>query len=180
MAEYVAFLRGINVGGHKKVVMEDLRQAFAGWGFQNVKTVLASGNVVFQSPMTSPGGLVPTIQDKIKETFGLEVSVILRTLPEIQGLVNASPFKEITVTPQTRLYVTLLSEKPESALKIPYESPEKDFQILRVSNSEVCSVLTLAPNSRTVDYMSILEKEFGKNITTRNWNTIVKIAKSSA
>jgi uncharacterized protein (DUF1697 family) len=180
MVEYVALLRGINVGGHKKVNMEDLRQAFTSWGFQSVKTVLATGNVVFESPVTDPDTLASTIEDKIKAIFGLDVSVILRRSQEIQELVNASPFEGITVTPQTRLYVTFLSEKPNSHLEIPYGSPEKDFRILRVSEREVCSVLTLSPNSRSTKAMDILEKEFGKNVTTRNWNTVIKIAQLSA
>jgi uncharacterized protein (DUF1697 family) len=180
MAEYVALLRGINVGGHKKVNMEDLRQAFSSWGLQNVKTVLATGNVVFESPVTDSGSLSHTIEDKIKTVFGLDVSVILRTLQEIQELVNSSPFEGITVTPQTRLYVTFLPEKLNSSLAIPYESPEKDFRILRVSDSEVYSVLTVTPNRGTTKAMDILEKEFGKNVTTRNWNTVIKIAQLSA
>jgi uncharacterized protein (DUF1697 family) len=89
--------------------------------------------------------------------------------------VKGSPFEDVTVTSQTRLYVTFLSEKPASNLEIPYESPEKDFRILSVSDSEVCSVLTLTPNRGTTKAMDILEKEFGKNITTRNWNTVQKI-----
>jgi uncharacterized protein (DUF1697 family) len=96
---------------------------------------------------------------------------------EIQELADSNPFKKITVTPQMRLYVTFLSEKPKSSLKIPYESPEKDFKIVRVSNNEVCSVLTLSPNTGTVDAMSVLEKEFGRKVTTRNWNTVIKLLK---
>jgi uncharacterized protein (DUF1697 family) len=180
MAEYVALLRGINVGGHKKVDMEDLRQAIASLGLQNAKTVLATGNVVFEAPVTDLDCLTSTIQNKIKTDFGLDVSVLLRRLQEVQDLVDANPFKGITVTPQTRLYVTFLAEKPDSHLEIPYESSEKDFLILRVSEREVCSVLTLTPNSRTTGAMDFMEKEFGKHITTRNWNTIIKIARLSA
>jgi uncharacterized protein (DUF1697 family) len=110
----------------------------------------------------------------LKGTFGYEVSVILRATQEIQDLVDSIPFKDIKVTPQTRLYVTFLSEKPKSSLKVPYESPEKDFKIVRVTNGEVCSVLTLGSNRGTIDAMDILEKEFGKKITTRNWNTVIK------
>ena len=89
--------------------------------------------------------------------------------------LSGHPFKKIKTTPQTRLYITFLSDKTSSKLKIPYESPEKDFSILSVTKNEVISVLTLSANRSTTDVMKILEKEFGKKITTRNWNTVVKI-----
>jgi uncharacterized protein (DUF1697 family) len=63
-------------------------------------------------------------------------------------------------------------------LKIPYTSPEKDFRILEVTNREICSVVDLNLGRGTVEAMSILDKEFGKNITTRNWNTVGKILKA--
>lgn len=81
------------------------------------------------------------------------------------------------------MYVTFLPEKSKDYVKIPYlpaqagESPEKDFTILRVTDNEVCSVLTLSKERKTTDAMHILEKTFGKNITTRNWNTIIRILK---
>ena len=178
MVEYVALLRGINVGGNKKVNMADLRRACASWGFQNVRTVLNTGNIIFESPMTDPGGLASTIEDKIETDFSLKVSILLRSLQEIQMLVDAAPFAGVDVTPQTRLYVTFLPGKPNSQLEIPYESPEKDFRILQVSDSEVCSVLIVTPNGGTTKAMDLLEKEFGKKVTTRNWNTVIKIAQT--
>jgi uncharacterized protein (DUF1697 family) len=175
MTKYVAFLRGINVGGNKPVKMDELKKAFAALGFKNVNTVLASGNVLFEAPGTRADSNTKKIEDKLKTALGHEVGVLLRTIEEIQNLADANPFKNIKVTPQTRLYVTFLSEKPKSSLKIPSESPEKDFRILRVSDTEVCTVLTLSPERQTTDLMNILEKEFGRKITTRNWNTIARI-----
>ncbi|MGB2714831.1 MAG: hypothetical protein WBC51_11660, partial [Vicinamibacterales bacterium] len=95
----------------------------------------------------------------------------------LEQLIKADPFKRIKVAAQTRLYVTFLSDKPTTKLKIPYESTDKHFCILKVSESEVFHAVVLTPNSRSVDDMAILEKEFGKNITTRNWNTIIRIVK---
>jgi uncharacterized protein (DUF1697 family) len=109
--------------------------------------------------------------------LGHKVSVQIRSIDEIQKLADRAPFKKIKVTPETRLYITFLPEKPKSKLKIPYESPEKDFKILEVSDREICSVVTLSPGRGTLDMMGFVEKEFGKNITTRNWNTVGKILK---
>lgn len=178
MASYVAFLRGINVGGHHRLKMADLRREFAAWGFQNVKTVLASGNVLFDARDTEPAALAATVRKGINETFGMDVSVVVRTLDQIKALVDQNPFNGITVTPETRRYVTLLADNDQISMNVPLESPQRDFRILRVSAGEVFSVLTLTPRSGTVNSMDLLEKEFGRNITTRNWNTITRIAES--
>lgn len=175
--KYVAFFRGINVGGNKLVKMETLRKALASNGFQNVKTLLNSGNVVFETTETNKTTLTNRVGEVLKKTFGFDVDVLIRPIEEIQRLVEKNLFNKITLTPQTRLYVTFLSEQSKSNLKIPYESPEKDFFILHVSDSEICSVLIVSKERGTTDAMKILEKEFGRNITTRNWNTILKVLK---
>lgn len=176
MTRYVAFLRGINVGGHKKIKMADLRRAFDSWGFTDVKTLLASGNVAFCADETRCDALAGSIEAGIESAFGFEVGVIVRTMASIRDLVSANPFRDIDVTPSTRLYVTFLSPDSPRGLKAPYESPAMDFKILEASAQEVCSVLTLGARGRTPKSMEILEKGFGKRITTRNWNTIVKVS----
>ena len=172
---YISFLRGINVGGHKPVPMEKLRKTFESMKFRNVRTLLASGNVIFEAPKTNEAVLKKNIEEKLEKTFGVEIGVLVRTIEELQLLSDSGPFKGIKVTPQTRLYVTFFSEKPKSKLKIPYKSPDGNFRIVRVSEREACSVATLSATSNTVNLMSILEKEYGKKVTTRNWNTVEKI-----
>lgn len=176
---FVAFLRGINVGGHKLVRMDDLKRAFESLGFQSVKTLLASGNVVFQAPPVSASVLTKQIEEKLKKTFNFELGVVIRTIKELQRLDSSKPFHGITVTPQTRLFVTFLSEKPAGSLKTPYVAPGGSFKILRASKSEVCSVLTITNLRRGMQFMAILDKEFGRKITTRNWNTIARILDAS-
>ncbi|MFI5263042.1 MAG: DUF1697 domain-containing protein [Candidatus Kapaibacterium sp.] len=172
---YVAFLRGINVGGNKKVPMEDLKKALASLGYKNISTLLNSGNAIFETTKGNSDNLTATIEEHLKKKFGFEIPTLVRTLDDITTLVNRDPFKGIEVTPQIRLYVSFLSEKPHSKLKLPYQSSEKSYTIRSVSDGEVCSILTLSGNTQSTDLMNILEKEFGKKITTRNWNTIVKI-----
>jgi uncharacterized protein (DUF1697 family) len=176
MIKFVALLRGINVGGHKKVKMEDLRRLFESFGFKNVKTYIASGNVLFETEETDIPNLRKKIEKKLMQAFGFKVAVILRTIPEIKELIILNPFKNIKVDENVRLYVTFLAEKPKSGLKLPYESPGKDFRILQKTNGEIFSVLYVLPTARTVDLMTLIEKEFGKVSTTRNWNTVQKIA----
>lgn len=172
---YVALLRGVNVGG-KMVKMESVRRLLESIEYTNVKTILNSGNVVFDSAEKDIAQLAETLEKAFEKEFGFRIDTIVRTMEEIQALVESNPFKEIEMTPQTRLYVTFLSNMATSSLSIPYESPEKDFRILKVGDNVVLSTITLSTNKSTTDMMKILEKEFGKKITTRNWNTVKKIA----
>lgn len=174
---YAAFLRGINVGGNVLIKMADVKKMFETLGFENVQTVLASGNILFETVEKSAKELAPMIAAALEKKYKRSIGVIVRSIGELQELVGKKPFKRIDVTPATRFYITFLSEKPRSALKIPYTSPEKDFTILTATNSEILSVLTVGEKRGTTDAMNIIEKEFGKNVTTRNWNTIEKILK---
>jgi uncharacterized protein (DUF1697 family) len=177
MTKFVALLRGINVGGNKLMKMDDLKKCFAALGFKNVKTILASGNVLFESTVDDENALAKKIGEKLKAELGHDVGIQIRSIEEIQKLADRDPFKKIKVTPDTKLYITFLPQKPTSKLKVPYTSPEKDFKILEVTDREICTAITISPGRATTEMMGILEKEFGKNITTRNWNTVGKILK---
>jgi uncharacterized protein (DUF1697 family) len=174
---YAAFLRGINLGGHKQIRMGELKLLFESMGFQGVRTILNSGNVLFQAGGAPTKTLGDKIEKEIEKAFGHKVAVILRTILEIQEIADSGPFKKVKVTPDTRLYITFLSEQPVANLRLPYESPQKDFKILSIQDGAVFSVVTLNPKRGTTEAMSDLEKQFGKRITTRNWNTITKMLK---
>ena len=180
MAQYVAFLRGINVGGHKPLRMKDVSAVFETLGLARVKTLLASGNVLFDSRKRAPRKLSEKIEDALRKTFGHEIATVIRRIDELQPLLEANPFRGIRVTPRTRLFVTFLSEASKSSLRLPYVSPGGGFRILYNTGHEICYVLTLGPQwSKNLREMSILEKEFGKRITTRSWSTVGRIIKAS-
>ena len=173
---YAAFLRGINVG-RRTIKMDRLRHVLVAAGFDSVRTVLASGNVVFEVRSGTPAAARAKLQAAIKAAFGFEVRVIVRSAKEIRALVEQGPFRRVKVTPKTRLYVTFLSKPSKSKLKLPYKALGGDYQILEVTRGHVTSVLTLTPESGTTRAMDVLGQEFGAEITTRNWNTITKLAK---
>jgi uncharacterized protein (DUF1697 family) len=170
---YVAFLRGINIG-KRRVKNDALGKVFADLGYQNVKVLIASGNVVFDADQQDELKLTATIETALEQALGFTVSTMLRSVPELRAMLDADPFTGIDVTKQTRLYVTLLAEKTTSAMPLPYASDDGNFRILSRTDREVYSVLTIVEGSRTVDLMAVLEKEYGKSVTTRNWNTIQK------
>ncbi len=171
---YVAFVRGINVGG-KAVKMAELRKMFGSLGFKGVSTFKASGNVVFESS-ESIASTTKKIESGLHKLIGKETRAILRSVDHLKEMVASEPFKGIKVTPETRLYVTFLQGMPSSKMK-NYESPDGDFRF-RVSDADIFSVLILSPKRGTVDLMGFIEKEFGKDVTTRNWNTVVGIAET--
>jgi uncharacterized protein (DUF1697 family) len=180
MITYVALLRGINVGPNKKVSMGTLKSFLEKSGFAHVKTLLNSGNVVFDVEKKAESALEAELSELLAEKFGFKVSVLVRTMEDIQKLVDSKPFKNVQIEPETRLYVTFLTDKPETKLKFPYTSPDKQLQILSANNRVLVSVLTLSEFTQTTDAMRIIEQEFGKKITTRNWNTIEKLVKLTA
>ncbi len=116
----VAFLRGINVGGHKKIPMADLKKAFESVGLRNVRTVLASGNVVFEASGKDPH-LDQTISRGLEKAFGFPVKVVLRTVRELRTLVASEPFKGAPTGPNVKLYVTFLARQEEG--QFPPSSP---------------------------------------------------------
>lgn len=175
MSRHVAFLRGINVGG-KMIKMDALRKVFESLGYTNVSTLLASGNVIFESKGSNEKKLKSEIETAIKKAFAMDVYIIIRNTKEMAALVKSDPFKGVKMKRQTRLYITFLSQPPASELKTPYKSMGGEYLIREITDSHVVSVL--GPKVGSPDVMDFLGKEFGKEITTRNWNTIIKIHKA--
>jgi uncharacterized protein (DUF1697 family) len=94
MTKFAAFLRGINVGGNKLIKMDDLKKCFASVGFKNVKTILASGNVLFESTTADEDALAKKIADKLKTELGHDVGIQIRSIDEIQKLPTATPSRK--------------------------------------------------------------------------------------
>lgn len=174
---YVAFLRGINVGGNTLISMADLKRAFESLGFKNVKTVLASGNVVFEAPKSDIASLTRKIEQKLESQFGSAITVMVRTGEDIQALIDLAPFKKVEVTPDIRLHVSFLPHDAEHRLKVSQRLKETPYDVLRATPAELCSVVDITLKQDTTDLMKVLEKEFGKKITTRTWNTVERIGK---
>lgn len=130
MNRYVALLRGINVGGHH-VRMDDLKARFEELGLQNVRTYIQSGNVFFESAEPDTCSLTRGIERRLEESLGYEVAACLRTIPELELVLTADPFKSLEVTQTMRLCVVFCSEPIPDDLKLPMFSPKKDIQILK-------------------------------------------------
>ena len=123
MPIYISMLRGINIGPHKRVKMDDLRKSFEALGFEQIKTYIQSGNVVFKTRKTPTSVLSKRIEEKIVSDFGFSVSVISRSSEEMAKAIEHNPFLnerssvDEKIDPD-KLHVMFLSEVPvPSALK---------------------------------------------------------------
>lgn len=169
MTQFIAFLRGINIGG-RKVFMEDLQKTFEDLGFSDIKTLIASGNVVFATPETNEKVLQQKIEELLEKTFGFTIPVILRRKDEIEKLIEENPFKNIKIEPGTRLQMTLFSD----AMKSQESIKNTEFMIRNIDNRTLAGIVY--PNGKTTNLMTTIDRTFGKYSTTRNWNTILKLA----
>ncbi|ETT80943.1 DUF1697 domain-containing protein [Viridibacillus sp. FSL R5-0477] len=177
MTIYIAFLRGINVGGHNKIKMAELKQMFEKMGFKRVKTYIQSGNVLFESDEKEQF-IHEHIEHEIKAVFGFAISVVLRTFSELERITEECPFsKEAIMAAEASsegesLYVALLLEVPSqekierlSAFRTEYE----DFQV------EGREVYLLLRKSIRNSKLAINVQKLGVPVTIRNWKTMNKL-----
>ena len=109
MTQYVAFSRGINVGGHNLVKMEDPRQMFLSLGFNNVRSYINSGNIIFETSEIDSNAIIKGIHRELNELLEGDVKVFLRNMSQVEEIIELNPFKDIK-SQTTKLFVTLLSE----------------------------------------------------------------------
>ena len=173
---FVAFLRGINVGGHHKVPMAELRKQLDKLGYENIRTLLNSGNIIFDAPPDKPEDLEVRISTHLEKYFGFSIPTMVRSQSNILELFHRQPFSDVTVTKEIRRYISFLRKNNSTELDIPWSSDDGSYQIKDRISDCVLSVLDLAV-SKTPKAMSALERIYGKDITTRNWNTIERIVK---
>lgn len=174
--KYIALLRGINVGGHHKVPMAELKKEFQQLGFENITTILNSGNIIFDAIAENTDNIENTISAHLEKHFNFHIPTIIRSSKSIHELYLTQPFQKTTLNKDMRLYISFLKSDTKSDLKLPWTSEDGSYKIISKSDKNILSILDLA-NSQTPKAMEALEKHFGKDITTRNWNTIEKIVK---
>lgn len=176
---FVALLRGVNVGGNKKVPMAELKSLMAGLGFEDVKTLLNSGNVVFNAGRSKVIELEKIIAASLEKHFGFSVPVLVRSAEDFLTIAANPAFENISVTKDSRLYISFLKNPDQIEFanepELPKLSEDGSFTIKARQNGAIYSMLDVS-RIKTPDAMQVLEKIYGKYITTRNLNTVQKIA----
>jgi uncharacterized protein (DUF1697 family) len=171
MPVYVALLRGINLGGHKRLPMDQLRKLCEGLGFEQVKTYIQSGNVVLKTGKVSAPVLAQRLEKAILKHFGFAVSVVTRTHAEIDQTLRNNPFLKERGIDQQKLHVTFLSEAPALSAVRTLQALTAAPDQSRCVGREIYLYL---PNgfSQSSLMKTRWEKELAVVTTTRNWRTV--------
>ncbi len=169
MPRYVAFLRGVSPMNAK---MPALARCFADAGFGNVRTVLSSGNVVFDSPRKPELALARKAEAAMARSLDRGFWTLVRPVDRLQALLDADPFAPFHLPADAKRVVTFLREPAARPLSPPLE--KNGARILSMQGLEVFSAYVPMPGSPA--FMALLEKALGTGITTRTWDTVRKCA----
>ena len=171
--KYVAFLRGINVGGKNKIKMETLRERCSALGFENVKTYINSGNLIFETAKIDDLKLAAQIETAIEKEFGLQIKVIVRTIAEIENIIKNNPFAGQFENDKD-LHVFFLDEEMPSEKRELLLSNNSATEMYFVQNREIFCLLRVSVLDSLMgkDYIG---KKLKVSATARNWRTVTKI-----
>jgi uncharacterized protein (DUF1697 family) len=174
MPVFIALIRGINVGGHKKIRMADLKTSCEALGLRDVRTLLQSGNVVFQTDIKDRARLAK----EIAGVLGVEAKVILRSAEELRKVVAANPMPEEAKRGPSGFIVVFLSRKPSAAamqsLRDAYSGPEK----MQLHGAELYIEYGSGMGQSKLTNV-LIERKLGVTGTARNWNTVTKLLEMS-
>ncbi len=171
--KYVAFLRGINVGGKNKVKMETLREVCASLGFQNVKTYINSGNVIFETAKINDLELVENIEKAIEAEFALKIKVMVRSVAEIENIIKNNPF-DGQFENNKDLHVFFLDDELSAEKRELLLSNNSETEMYAVICREIFCLLraSVLDSLMGKDYIG---KKLKVSATARNWRTVNKI-----
>jgi uncharacterized protein (DUF1697 family) len=174
MPVYIAMVRGINIGPHKRMKMEKLRASCEGLGFATVKTYIQSGNVIFSATKLSSGALSKKMGECIVRDFGFSADVISRTREEMKRIIDGNPFRKERGIDTSKLHVAFLSESaPAAALKKLQEltlAPDR-------THSSGKEIYFYFPNgvSGSSLWRHPLDRVLSLPVTMRNWKTVTTL-----
>jgi uncharacterized protein (DUF1697 family) len=166
---YAAFLRGVMPTNAK---MADLVAAFEAAGFAGVRTVLSSGNVVFSTRAASPASLERRAEAAMAKRLGRTFLTIVRPLESLRAMLDADPYEGFRLAPGAKRIVTFLRNPPGSGLELPVEA--HGARILRVRGNDAFGAYVRTPRGPV--FMTLIERTFGTEVTTRTWDTVRKVA----
>ncbi len=173
MISYVLLLRGINVGGHRKLLMTDLKSLLNELDFSNVKTYIQSGNVTFSSADTlSISKTEHLIAEIIQKKYGFEVPIILLTEKKIKKIVSENPYSDSANIEQ--LYCTFIKNEPSQEAINSLSKVSFDPDVFKVTKEVIYfKLIGKASDSKITN--GFFEKKLGESCTTRNWKTTLKL-----
>jgi uncharacterized protein (DUF1697 family) len=183
MTRYALLLRGVNVGGHRRIAMADLKATLTALGHADVSTYLQSGNAALTATRTTAAKLATQVEKALLAELGVDTRVLVRTHPELAALVAANPFPDAAVEKPAWLHVAFLAAAPDATAAAavdagalaPDEFALGDHAIyLRYVTSPARSRLA------AVVAKAVLAGAKDPTVTARNWNTVLKLTELTA
>ncbi|MAX81461.1 MAG: hypothetical protein CL843_14975 [Crocinitomicaceae bacterium] len=175
MKRYIALLRGINVGGHRPLKMDDLKVLCRTLGLENVSTYIQSGNVFFDAhDKLSSEDLSTMLKEAIAEKYDYDVPVIVLPAPLLETIKNNNPYLKAGADPKL-LHVTFLGNAPESSLVQLAKSKTTDEDQIEVEG-QVAYLKISGSYHKTKLSNQFFEQQLQTTATTRNWKTVLKLA----
>ncbi len=172
MPRYVAFLRGVSPMNAR---MPELKRCFEVAGFSEVRTLLSSGNVVFNARAASTGALERRAENAMQAELGHRFATFVRPARYLQDLIDADPFAGFDLAPSAKRVITFVRGAATSDLRLPIA--RDGASIVKASATEIFSAYVPEPKKGPV-FMALLERTFGKDITTRTLDTVIKCARA--
>jgi uncharacterized protein (DUF1697 family) len=176
----VALLRGVNLGPHHRIAMEPLREVYQSAGLSDVRTLLQSGNIVFQSKARSLDRLAAQLEAAFEARFGFHSDVFLRTAEELRAVASACPFAGREGCDPSKLAVTFLAASPDEGARARLAAIQGIAEELQAGAREL---YIYYPNGMARPQLTaaMMNKAIGKvSSTTRNWNTVTKLVQMMA
>ena len=179
MTVYVSMLRAVNVGGTSRIKMEALRAVYESLGLADVRTLLQSGNVVFRSGLTDRERLVKRIMQEIERQLDLKVEVILRTLAEVESIIERGPVLGANAD-MSKLLVMFLSSVPGAAAQAALMKWHKSKQLKEMVELRGPEIYLYYPDGvgRSKLTNAVIESHLDTSGTSRNWNTLTKLVET--
>jgi uncharacterized protein (DUF1697 family) len=177
MTVYVSMLRAVNVGGHGRLTMAALKDAYVALGLGQVRTLLQSGNVLFTSRLKDRNALAKRIAQELERRFGLQIEVIVRTLAEVRTIVERGP-SSARADP-AKLHVMFLAGVPNAKGAAALVKDHKGPEMLEIRGPEI---YLYYPNGmgRSKLTTAVIERKLETSGTARNWNTLNKLLEVGA
>lgn len=174
VSTYIALLRGINVGGHNRLAMADLRGVLADLGHGDVRTYVQSGNAVFTSTRTDPEAIGAALRQRLGTDFDVSPTVMVRTAEDLAAIVQANPFAEQAQQEPTTVHVAFLSSQPTDATALGVDPDEYAPEQLALGDRVVYLHLP-GGMGRSRLATDLGKRRSGVEMTVRNWRTVSKL-----
>jgi uncharacterized protein (DUF1697 family) len=172
-------LRGINIGPHKRMKMEKLRASCEALGFEEVKTYIQSGNIVFRAGKMRPEALSKKLEEKIVRDFGFSSDVIIRSKPELEQIVTGNPLLRERALDQSKLHVGFAREAASPASLRKLESLTLEPDKIRHAGQEIYFYFPNGVSGSSL-WKHPLDRVLEVPITMRNWRTVITLSKMAA